>query len=276
MPFTILKRPAYKILNGILMKGQSNEEGGDNTGSAVIGTTQLQKALIYYKPNDNSSTDNGSMQSLMSSINNIWRPATVGAVVGPESGFGKSWSDEHIDPIIILKYGYGGSGLVDAGAALPNGCWQIDSVNAQPHYRLSVDNFDIPALKKLKAAGYLVNIKALHWCQGEAEANDVTGKYLTYQYELTRLINQVNIDLAPYIANPGGIKLIITRIHNNFSPARPFQNEVRAAQVATASALNMPYIDSDAYAVASDFVHWTKIAQNQHGIDVYNIYKTLL
>jgi hypothetical protein len=264
------------VLPAGVFEGQSNMEG-DNTSDGTVATTAEVRAFTFYKPNDTTATDNGRIESIVFGRNNNWRTSQLTSA-GPEMGFSKSWSAAHSIPCVILKFSLGGTSLVDDGTVTSVGNWQIDTnpANGPPLYKIGRNNFIIPAITKLQARGIYLNIAAVVWMQGEADANDGTGyKAARYENELKRLIDKTITDLSRYDAIQG-IKPIITRIHNNFSPARPYQNEIRTAQQNVAAYYNMSYINSDSYELRSDFIHFTKTSQGTHGADIYTLFNALV
>ncbi len=266
-----------KLVKVIIMAGQSNEDGGNAEGSIVSGSDENNRSFIYTKPiNDSSSTNNGNFKTLIWGVNQSWRSTSL-TFAGPELNFAHNWGINHNEPVFILKYAYGGSSLVDNGASYPNGNWQIDAdpLNGITHYPILINNFVIPALVKIQNKGFVPDIVAFHWCQGETDSGD-SYRSSNYEIELKRLVDQLRIDLSPYNSRGNNIAPIITRIHNHFVPPRPFASVVRTALVNVANYYNTAWIDGDAYDLGADFIHWTLTGQGTHGADVYNVYNTLL
>ncbi len=61
---------------------------------------------------------------------------------------------------------------------------------------------------------------------------------------------------------------IISRIRADYTPPRAWANDVRTAQANIISAFGGYLIDTDSYARAADDLHYTKAAQETHGIDI--------
>lgn len=271
--FTLLKTP-FEV-DACILCGQSNMAGGDTAAGSPDSTyTSVQpNTWIFYKPNDYSSSLNGSIQQLLYNFNNSWRTTDLPSN-GPEVSIGYTYYMATGRPLLIIKYAYGGSALVDPGVSYVNGIWQWDAdpshTSGLPHYNIMMNNFVIPALYKAKANGIIVNLKAFVWCQGETDAGNAI-MAAGYESALTSLFNKFNTDISPYGIKSPNFNFIISRTHNNFSPARPYQNNIRTAQQNVATAFGCPIINTDGYGLNADFIHFTRAAQaSNHGIDIAN------
>lgn len=258
--------PSRKNIDCIVMCGQSNE--GDTistTGEPESIYLEQPNTYIFHKPNDAGSTNNGQIQTLHYGKNQVWRTATIDGN-GPELSFGYEHYQQTGNPVLIIKYAYGGSPLVDIGSSVANGLWQWDAnpanVNGLPHYSNMVNNFVIPALTKAKANGFNVSLKAFHWCQGETDAV-LEARALLYEEKLIELIDKFVVDVTPYgVLSPNFIP-IITRIHNSLSlEDRPYTGLIRTAQENVAAHYGVTVIDGDAWPLESDDTHWTRAGVN--------------
>ncbi len=259
----------------LLMAGQSNEVGHDSIGSPTSTYTSVQKnTLIWYKPNTIDSTNNGVLQEFLYGKNNQWETAALN-YNGPELVTGYNYYQATGRRLLIIKYGYDGSGLVDDGTVWANGLWQWDanSTNASGllHYSNFINNFIIPCILKCKANGIDLNIKGLSWCQGETDALDAE-RSAAYETTLIAMINRLVTDLTPYNVLNSGFKPIISRIN---APTRTYRAAVRTAQANVATSFNCPLIDTDGYPLLADNVHYTRAGQETHGADVCTALLTL-
>lgn len=274
---TMSRSRQRKVIPTIIMAGQSNMEG-DTSASPDADIQNNNRALIFVKPNDASSTDNGWISRLQWGTNNNWRTATR-PDASPELSFAKAFTDANAGEVCIIKYAYGGSALVDDGASYVHGLWQVDAnpanVNGLPHYSNMVNNFVIPCVNKARAGGVDLDLVAFSWCQGETDATSLA-RSSGYQAALIALINQLRTDLSSYRATSRVIQPIITRIHDNFSPPRTYQNEIRTALQNVAANFGQTVIDSDGYALEADNIHWTAAGQRSHGEAIYTKFAQLL
>lgn len=263
--------PTRRSVDAIILWGQSNAEGYNPTGSntaTYLGTQPNTK--IFYKKNDASSTNNGTWQQFCQGVNNNWVDTSL-PYCGPDISLGYSYYQQTGRELWIIKYAYNGAALVDDGALYTYGLFQWDAnpanCNGLPHYSNMINNFVIPAIIKARANGVDLNIKAIHSMQGEASTN-YAARAAAYESTYISMVNRVMLDLASYNVLSPTFKPIVSRIHNGFSPARPYQNEIRTALTNVATYYGSPWIDTDAYAREADNVHFTKLAQETHGIAI--------
>lgn len=245
----------------IVMSGQSNMEGGSDTGDPLPEYLLQPNTIMFHKHNNASSTANGALETLRFGRNQMWRIPNL-LFSGPELSLGYKHYQETGKRLLIIKYAYSGSLLVDDGVNVSTtGLWDVNAsparVNGLPHYSNLINNFVIPGLLKAKAAGFIVNLKAFSWCQGEGDALSEV-RSAAYEGKLIQLIDKFVEDVTPYNVLSPNFKPIITRIHNNFDPVRTYQNEVRAALDNVAVNYGTTAIDSDAYPLESDFTHFTR------------------
>lgn len=256
-------------LDTIICLGQSNEEGGGSASpSGTTYNNSQPNTYIYYKPN-NTSTDNGVFQKYnFQGKNNNYRAQYF---VAPDISVGVKYHELTGKPLLIIKYTLGGSALVDDGVlTTAAGIWQIDAnatrANNLLHYNIALNNFIIPCINNCYKNGISLNIISTCWTQGETDSGDLS-RASNYEVQLIRLFDALQTALTPYNVLSPNYKPLITRIHNNFSPARPYATDVRTAQVNVANHYGGQWIDSDAYPLVADFTHWSNVGQETHGID---------
>ncbi len=258
-------------LNCVFMFGQSNMEGGVNT---ALNATYLnyQKTLAWWKT-DSTLANIGTIASYNYSVTSNWRTSSL-TYVGPDCSLGYSFYNSTGKPLLIMKYSLGGSALVDDGTTIAAGLWQVDADYAHAsgikHYDKAINNFIIPLIKHCQSSGIKLNILATFWCQGESDANSL---YRSSNYETTliTLLDSIRSRVEPYGVLSQFYKPVITRIHNRFSPARPYQNEIRTALVNVANHYNSYWINGDGFDLYSDFIHWTPAGQVSHGLKMDTI-----
>jgi len=255
------------------MFGQSNITGADDAApdSSYLGV-QPHTKILYKNGGTFSSDINCLWQSYIFGVNNYISGSA--SWVGADVSLGKTYYDLTGRDLWIIKYGYGGSNLVDVGVSSPNGIWQWDAnlanCNGLPHYTNVRDGFLFPAISRAKANGIDLNIKGLDWMQGESEALGGTG-YLTYETTLISLIDKFVSDLTPLGVLSSTFKPIISRING---PGRIYRTEIRTALVNVANHYSAPWIDNDSYGLY-DSVHYNTAGQVQRGIDIATILASL-
>lgn len=262
-------------LDAVLCFGQSNEEGSSNNGTASAIYLGTQKnTYIFYKPNDITTTNNGRIQAYKFGLNNNYRPTSS---YGPDISLGYAYNQSTGKPLLIIKYALGGSGLFVDGVFRAAGNWQVGAdpilSNNLVHHDIALNSFVIPCINICKARNIKLNIKAGFWMQGEADANSFTAS-LVYESLLIQFWDSIISTLTPYGVLSPNFKPVISRIHDKFSPPRPYQNEIRTALVNVANHYNSYWINTDSYNVESDFTHFTIASQEQHGIDRNTILQT--
>ena len=109
-----------------------------------------------------------------------------------------------------------------------------------------MNNFIIPCINLAKQNNIELDILAIHWMQGEGDAQSIT-RALEYEAKAIQMFDAIKTTLLPYNVLNVNYKPIITRIHNNFSPALIRQNEIRTAHANLATYYNSYMIDSDAF-----------------------------
>ena len=259
-------------LKTIIMLGQSNTAGGGTNGTHSTIYQGYHKSYIFYKP-DASSTNNGVLQNYRHTINNNYNSSWLNLVV-PQTSLSYQYFIDKGEPLLIIKYAYPGSCLVDDGTVCVSGLWQVDAnatnANNLQHYQIAMNNFIIPCINLAKQRNIELDILALHWMQGEGDAQSINRASL-YEVKAKQLFDAIKTDLLPYNVLNANYKPIITRIHNNFSPALIRQSEIRTAHANLASYYNSFMINSDAYGLQSDNVHYNNLGQEQHGLDINTI-----
>jgi hypothetical protein len=244
----------------IVINGQSNEESSSNVGSPKAEYLNQPKVIMFHKVNDPGSTDNGRLETLLYGRNQAWRTLALG-YNGPELAFGYKYVQETGRRVLIIKYAYSGSAMVDDGSVFANGLWQWDAnpanCNGLPHYSNMMNNFVIPGILKAQAAGFNVNLKAM--LPGVCESDAVSAvRSAAFQTTLISFIDKFIEDVEPYGVLSPNFTPIIKRLHNNFSPARAYQDVIRTAQENVAAHYNTTYIDTDSYPLLPDLIHWTR------------------
>lgn len=212
-----------------------------------------------------------SIQYYNNSINSNYRSNKYPAA---DCSVGVKYYELTGKPLLIIKYALGGSALVDDGVTTTSaGIWQIDAnatrANNLLHYDISMNNFIIPCIEQAQRRGIRLNIIADCWMQGETDTG-ILYRANNYQPELIRLFDATRAALTPYGVLSPNFKPLITRIHNNFPnqpTVRPYLSTVRTAQENVASYYGCEWIDSDAYSLAADLIHYNATGQIQHGID---------
>lgn len=271
--------PVLNPIGLIVMCGQSNMEG--NNASDVLSspyTLQYSNPTIYYKRTTLVS-DTGKVQAFWSGKNNQWR-YTYLSNIGPETSLAYELSKQD-KKYGIVKYSLGGSALVDAfqgKLSYSAGIWCVNTTKAAggqfgKHFDTLMQSFILPAIQRYKNLGYTPYIEAFSWCQGEYESGTGTYEATHYEPELKRLIDSFKVGVNPY-ASTQNMKVIISRIHNNFKVGtRPQLNAIRTALVNTANyyGSNGYWINTDLYPIRTDSVHWSKSGQIIHGQDIANI-----
>ena len=179
----------------VLLYGQSNATGVASCAylaqkspldyaEAVAG---YQNVLI------NFITENGANSSGGSFV-----PTTLGQgaskdYFGPEVGIASELSKRHPDEtVFIIKYSWGGSILHNQ--------W-LDGNGEKGELYTAAHNFTVAALDYLRGKGYLPEISAVCWMQGESDAvyeNRASAYYTNTQ----NLVTYLRSDLADYYSTP--------------------------------------------------------------------------
>ncbi len=255
-----------KTQKAAIMAGQSNMEGGSNLALPDLIYRGYQKSWIYFKT-DSSRTDNGIITQYNQATNSSYRGQY--SYVGPDVSVGYTYEANTGERLLMIKYALGGSNLVDDGVSVQaNGIWQIDANPTRAsgilHYRILMNNFVVPCIKRCKAAGIDLDVVSFFWCQGESDANSPY-RSSHYKSELIRLIDGVTDTLEYYNVKSQYFKPVITRIHNGFFPARPYTDTVRFGQVYVANYYNSYWINSDGFPRIADSTHYSNIGEQMHG-----------
>jgi len=273
--------PTYRInknprtIKTIILIGQSNEEGGGSGTPDAQYTGGQNGVYIFKKPTDNfSNTNNGTIGNYLYGFNNNTRAFTMN-YISPDPSLGYTYKQLSGEDICIIKWAYGGSILVDDGITThTNGLWgknaNIVRSNGLQHYDILVNNFIIPAVQLAASRGITLDIIAGHMMQGEGDSQ-ILYCANNWESECITFWDNIKTDLALYGINPN-FKPIISRCHNNFPLGqRPYINTVRTAQENVANHYNSYWIDTDAYGLFADDIHYNVAGQKQHGIDIATI-----
>ena len=172
------------------------------------------------------------------------------------------------DSLLIIKYGYSGSGLVDNGVGICSyGLWQIDAnatrANNLLHYKISLDYFILPCLALLRARNINPVVIGMGWTQGEYDRGDSI-RTINYEYQLNRLVTAYRDTLTYFGVCSPTFKPLIGRTQYS---GTTLSSKVRTAQVNVANTWSAPWIDTDGYSVLVDNIHYTVASQIQYGID---------
>lgn len=250
-------------LDVLICIGQSNMDGSV-IGPHTAPYLGYKECYIFHKP-DASATDNGMFESFKWKHNNNF--GTPKQYVQPIAPMVTEFHNLTQRPLLIIRHSRGGSAMVDNGQPYANGFWQIDGNpdNGTNHYQILMDNFVLPAVQKSLLMSVKLNFIGIWICQGEA---DCTTQYRAERWGAVfqKLFYAVKDSLLEYGMIDPRFKPLITRVHNNFNPARPFTDVVRQQQMDAAAALNGHWIDSDGFELAPDFTHYSIAGQEQHGL----------
>jgi hypothetical protein len=256
----------------IIMLGQSNQAGGGTNGVHSAIYQGYHKSYIFYKP-DATSTNNGVIKNFCFGTNNSHIASWLNLVI-PATSLSYQYFINKGEPLLIIKYGYAGSCLVDDGTVSSAGLWQVDAsstnANGLLHYSIAMNNFIIPCINLAKQNNIELDILALHWMQGEGDAQSIN-RTSQYEVKAKELFDAIKTTLLPYNVLNANYKPIITRIHNSFSPSLIRQAEIRTAHANLATHYNSFMIDSDAFGLQADNVHFNNLGQEAHGLAINNI-----
>jgi hypothetical protein len=253
------------------MFGQSNCEGNNSGAQPAPYNATVSNCLIFYKNNDSSATYNGTIPSLFYGTNNNYRTGSLTSS-GSECALGYDYCNATGRQLLIVKLGYGGSLLVDDGSTVQaNGIWQKNANSTRASglvwYNISLYNFVLPALRLAQTAGYTPIVRAFLWTQGESDSTILA---CANAYESTWLttFDAYREDIGQFYPSARRIVPIVTRIHNNFNAGtRPYLSTVRTALENCANLRGGFWLNSDAYALEADNIHWSKNGQITHGLD---------
>lgn len=227
--------------------GQSNAKGttllSNHVGEPVAST--IPNAFAYYKPNGESDTDgqfdvdNGIWTPMYPNYNVVSQPNDY----GPERMFAYEMQGYIKREIFVIKFAIGNTGLNTNGAL----DWAPGSGGEM--FERAINNFWIPARDKLIQYGRIPVVKAGLWMQGEWDAGD-SGAATLYNANLTAILAAFRSALvAP------SMHWSIGRLHAS-GASQPFKATVRTAQAAVGALANNSWIDTDAYVLRPDVVHY--------------------
>jgi len=236
--------PSYTIY----MAGQSNALGYEDMVNLQVGYQGVNTNVLMW--------DDTVYKYLASTTNNNQFPVVYrNNKFGCEFSLGYRLNDYLGSYINILKYTKGGSKLAIDGAALD---WNIASSSEL------YDDF----LTEISDSGNISRVKSIVWIQGENDSV-LEVDALAYETNLTNFINAVRAYMGY------NVHFTIVLINNNIV-STDYVAEVRAGQIATAAALqNIDTVDSDAWELQVDGVHYTAQGYDDMGGAVFNIIKDL-
>ena len=254
-----------QYIDAIIMIGQSNMVGGNTTGTTSPTYTVPQSNTYIYTNKDLSSAN--MFQPLTYPINQNWYSA-VQQYNGQELSFGYNYNLQTGKKIIIIKYAYAGSMMVDTGGVWVNGLWQwnanLSNCNGYPHYNNLMNYFIYPCIAQCKAQNIKLNVKSISIVQGETDAAYYTCA-TNWETVTISLIDKIKSELNTLGVLSPNFKPIIFR--TNYQCPRTYLSQLRTAQQNVANHYGTTYIDTDSYPIGSDNVHWTKTAQDQAGLN---------
>jgi len=251
--------------------GQSNCEGGASTCTVAPYTGQ-QPGWIY-KTNSITEYGAGSFATYKYGINNDYNSGSLNNT-GSEVALCYNYNLQTGDSILIIKYGYSGSGLVDNGiGTCTYGLWQIDAnatrANNLLHYKISLDKFIFPCIALLKSKGITPEFIGMGWTQGEYDVGDSL-RTVNYEYQLNRLVQAYKDTLTYYGVCSPTFKPLIGRTPYS---GTTLSTKLRTAQQNVAATWGTTYIDMDSYEMLVDGIHFSFNGQIQYGIDRVNVIK---
>ncbi len=272
----IIKPNQYTSMDSIIIAGQSNATGTNITGtvSAIYQPTQMSR--IFWKNNNSSSVDNGTIQNLCYNVNNNWQ--TSGLIYqGSELSLGYQYSLDTGLPLFIIKYTAPGTFLVDDGITVQSlGLWDVNAnatrANNILHYNIMLNNFILPAIQKMKTMGITLNIKAFSWIQGESDAANLICSN-NYYTKFVTLFDKLVTDLTSYNVLSPNFKPIISGLNN--SNNYTYYSTIATAQTNISNHYVCPLINTSAYVMEADNIHYTKAAQTQQGLDINTQFKLI-
>jgi len=236
-----------------LIGGQSNAAGRADT-SLLTGTLAAAQTDVYFYWHQGmmSATNAALADDTLLALQPGSGHGTSGTVVpnefGPELSFGRSMADAFPDHnIYIIKYAYGGSNLHSdwaAGGARYDEF--LDTVSA--------------GLAAITSGGHTYHMSGMLWQQGEADQG--ASAAAAYETNLTDLVARVRTDAFAGADAPFVLGMLSTNQTNyDQSPGSGFQT-VRAAQTAVAAAdAYVTAVNTDAFSVRSDNVHFDASGQ---------------
>lgn len=255
------QRSSYEAWCYFLL-GQSNAKGlALLTGlpSELQGT--IPKSYVYYKPNAEAdsdaafSTDNGFWTPLSETWDNVNNPIAF----GPERRFAYEMQNYLGREIFIIKVAKADTalsaestaGVVGSGGLLD---WSpTTSVNEL--YKRAITHYWGIAKAKLIAMGRVPIAKGGLWMQGERDTN-YTLFASSYYDNCVALLSSFRTDFG----NPT-MHWSIGRISDDVRNAAPFGVTVYNAQQSLGGLPYNDWIDTDAYTMAGDGVHYADPSQ---------------
>lgn len=232
----------------ILLAGQSNMVGGDNTKDTTLDAAD---ARIFQWPCSGGSV--GSIVAGTDPLNHVSGAATE---VGPGVPFARWWASQNPGrKVLLVPAGYGGTGFEASDA---NARWKVGWSNAGGINLY--DNAIAKANGAMAAAGPGARFVGVLWCQGEADA---AGSAATYQTNLLALLDGFRTNIAGASKAPF---VILSMVPDNFT-----LNAGRAA--IDAVHIDIPYLREwcgygvglSGHGVGTNGVHYDAVAQRHNG-----------
>jgi len=247
-----------KVYPLIPIIGQSNADGREPMAN-------LQAEYTSSNPNPLVPFFNGTIFSPIDDNPANNQHPTQNAEFGFEFSLGKKIADHLGHTAYMYKYGDGGIGLAQDGGETD---WSPQSTGE------AFDNFIttfINAKKELQIANKLFFVPAIIWIQGENDAK-TESKALAYQPNTIAFIDAIKSRLS---IDPPFIDM---RIHNTL-PIGTYAHKatVRTAKDNVAALRNdVIQVDTDAYGIDGDDIHYNAAGNDTGGQDLFDIIKPLL
>jgi len=267
------KKPEPRVLDAYIMFGQSNMEGGDNTGTIPA---EYQGSInTCYAPINRANVtnlNNYELNYLRFGINQNWNTPVRTTYCGPELAFAKDYTTATGKNIVLIKFSSGGSAMVDNGSPTPSGLWQWDANPANlpsgvSYFQVLRDLYIIASINRFRARGIELNFKAIIQDQGETDMLDST-RANNYQTVCTAFYNKLIEGVTPYSDSFADIKVVIIHtggpLYTNIAN-RTYYSQVRTAQQNVVTTFNGLLVSKDALAPGTDGVHEDRAVQCAKG-----------
>jgi len=200
-----------------MMIGQSLEAGHNAIANALPDITGALDGRVGWNP----SLTTLSLQQLQLGVNNNHENVNNYSI---EGRLCKEFSTYHSGQRFTLsKYAIGGSFFINGSNS-----WNLSA--SPSHTTEAIANYFLPTLTLLAAEGKNIRIKLLDIYQGQSDADGDAGADPQWDVNATAIIKKIIDDINTAGYNTSGMHILIHRILNRYSPARPFAASVRADQ----------------------------------------------
>jgi len=244
IPATTAALTGYDV---ILLAGQSNIVGGDNT---VDGTLDAADSRIFEWP-----CSGANVGTIQPAIDPLHQAQGVATQVGPGVAFARWWAGQNPGrKVLLVPAGYGGTGFEASSGTTAR--WKVGYSGGTNLY----DNAISKTNGALAAAGPGARLAAILWCQGEA---DSATSAATYKTDLLALIDGFRTNITGAAKVPF---VILSMVPDNFAG-----NAGRAA--IDAVHVDLPYVREfcgytvglSGHGVGDSGVHYDAVAQRWNG-----------